>query len=388
MSNNLSLSGCVAILSLTFSAAGAERVAAQAADKSSPATAYASAKTCAKCHTTIHTYWSESAHSQAAVRPAFLRSLSEAEAAATDKKATRQACLSCHAPTSLVTGDDALQLAITREGVSCDFCHTVAAVDLAKTPPFDMQPGKVKRGPLDYAKVMGHETAYSLLHRSSPLLCAACHEHKNAAGVRVLSNYSEWLESPYPARGMNCQECHLPLVPGSTVREGLSSSGRRINLHRMSGGGLPVKVRFGLEFKIVDSRLSADAAEVDVSLANTAVGHRVPGGLSTKALVVAVGIENRSGQLINRQERVYRRQLLDASGQVITNVADLFSKAASVGEDNRLKPGESKSEHFTLPVADDSVAIVARLEYRDSSVAGASPETTLVVEERRDIRAR
>jgi hypothetical protein len=275
---------------------------------------------------------------------------------------------------------------ITREGVSCDFCHTVAAVDLAKDPPFELQPGPVKRGPLDYAKVVGHETAYSLLHRSSPLLCAACHEHKNAAGVRVLSTYSEWQDGPYPERGVTCQDCHMPLVPGSTVHEGLTSSQRRINMHRMAGGSLPNTVRFGLDFEITGSRVSATHAEVDVRLANTEVGHSAPGGLSTKALVVAVGIENRAGQLLHRRERVYRRQLLDAAGEEITSVAELFGKAASVGEDSRLKPGESRSEHFTFPVAEDSVAIVARLEYRDASAPGAPPETRLITEARRSLR--
>ena len=38
-------------------------------------------------------------------------------------KAAREGCVWCHAPTVLVTGDLEMQQAVTREGITCDFCH-------------------------------------------------------------------------------------------------------------------------------------------------------------------------------------------------------------------------------------------------------------------------
>jgi hypothetical protein len=121
---------------------------------------------------------------------------------------------------------------------------------------------------------------------------------------------------------------------------------------------------------------------------NVRVGHAVPGGLSTKAIVIAVGVDTGSGELLHRRERVYRRDLLDADGRALASVPDLFLRAASVGDDTRLKPQESRAERFTVPTPEGSKAIVVRLEYRDTSDPKAGPKTTLVTEERRELTAR
>jgi hypothetical protein len=345
---------------------------------------YTSARDCARCHQTIHKYWSESEHSRSATSPSYRAALDAAMEGAPDKSAVQRNCVWCHAPTALVTGDYSLQRPITREGVSCDFCHTVADVDLSRPDhPFDLQPGKIKRGPLEYAKSPSHETAYSALHKASPLLCAACHEYTNARGVPVLSTYSEWTSGPYPAHGQTCQECHMPLVPGTTVGEGLGSTQRRINLHRLVGGSVASRVRGGLDLRFGSLALGASSADVEVVVANTAVGHSAPGGLSSKSLVLAVGIDTGSGELMHRRERVYRRELKDAEGRSLATVADLFLKSASVGEDTRIKQKEARTERFTVPLPENWKAIVARLEYRDASDPKA-PKTTLISEQRRE----
>jgi hypothetical protein len=354
---------------------------AQAAPADAP---FASAAECAACHQPIHTYWSESEHARAASKPSYLASLAAAVAGATDKAEARKSCVWCHAPTALATGDYDLQRPVTREGVTCDFCHTVADVDLSnRERPFDLQPGNVKRGPLEYAKSPHHETAYSALHKSSPLLCAACHEYANANGVPVLSTYSEWTAGPYPARGQTCQECHMPLVPGTTVKEALDPSQRRINLHRIAGGSASSRVRSGLDVRFQSVDLTAASADVQVVVTNTGVGHSAPGGLSTKSLVLAVGVDTGGADLANRRERVYKRELLDSAGRPLAKVEDLFLKAASVGQDSRLKQKEARSERFTVPLPENWKAIVARVEYRDASDPKA-PQSTVVAEERRE----
>jgi Cytochrome c554 and c-prime len=349
---------------------------------------YTSSRECAACHKTIYNYWSESEHSRSATRASYLASLEGAVGAATDKDAVRQGCVWCHAPTTLVTRDFALKEAVAREGVSCDFCHTVAAVDLGRREhPFILRPGKVKRGPLEYAASPFHDTEYSTLHKSSPLLCASCHEHTNAQGVAVLSTYSEWKAGPYPAQGQTCQECHMPLVPGNAVGEGLQASQRRINLHRLQGGGTASKLRSGLELRFGSVDVGGSSADVQVVVTNAAVGHAAPGGLSSKSLVLAVGVDAGGAELQHRRETVYRRELRDAEGHALVAVADLFLKAASVGADTRLRPMESRTERFTVPLPQNWKAIVARLEYRDASDPAAAPKATLVAEERKE-RAR
>jgi cytochrome c554/c'-like protein len=368
---------CVIALSTTVGAARADAAV-------SGAPAYASAETCKSCHRTIHLYWSESEHGRSAVKPSFVTALNSAVAAGSDREGVRRGCVSCHAPTTIVTGDIDLKQSLAREGVTCDFCHTVADVDLGRhDQPFDLKPGPVKRGPLEYAKSPHHETAYSALHRASPLLCAGCHEYTNAQGVAVLSTYSEWTGGPYPARGQTCQECHMPLVPGATVKEALDPTQRRINLHRIVGGSAATRVSGGLELRLQSVDIGAASADVQVLVTNTSVGHAAPGGLSTKSLVLAVGVDTGSGELASRQERVYRRELLDAAGHPLATVQDLFLKSASVGQDTRLKQKEARAERFTVPLPESWKAIVARIEYRDASDP-KQPRSTLIAEQRRD----
>jgi hypothetical protein len=370
--------------------AGAAAAPTTAATPPGAKTPYAPARECAACHQAIHKHWSGSPHATAASDPAFLESLRKSVEQALDKSAVRQGCVWCHAPTTLATGDFEMKQPISREGITCDFCHTVTDINLAHADrPFTMEPGPVKRGPLEYAKSPGHKTAYSPLHRASPLLCAACHEHTNAHGVAVLSTFSEWKAGPYPDRGVICQECHMALVPGTTVREDIKGASLRvINLHRLVGGSSRGQLDRGLDLKIDSLARSGGSAEVAVTVGNVAAGHAVPGGLSTKSLVLAVGVETASGRLDHRQERIYRRELKDAEGRVLETVSDLFLRAAAVGRDTRIRPHESRTERFTLPIPEGAKAVVARLEYRDVSDPTTPPKVTLVTEARRDLASR
>ncbi len=255
---------------------------AQEGDRPSP---YESAQVCSVCHETIHQYWSESSHAMSASRPSYLEALGGLAADPERGANAREDCVRCHAPTALASGDTEMTRAVTREGVTCDFCHTVAAVDLTKPRhPFQLAPGPVKRGPFAFIESPFHETEYSALHRSSALLCAGCHEYSNSAGAPVLSTYSEWWEGPYAARGEICQECHMPLVPGDSVRgEGLEPSTRRINLHRISGGRLASKLKSGLAMVVRSVAIRSSTARVGVAVTNEGVGHKAPGGLPTRS---------------------------------------------------------------------------------------------------------
>ena len=177
----------------------------------------------------------------------------------------------------------------------------------------------------------------------------------------------------------------MPLVPGTTVGEGLDSTQRRINLAPSRGGSVASGVRGGLDLRFGSLAVRAASADVEVILTNSAVGHSAPGGLSSKSLVLAVGIDTGSGELANRKERVYRRELKDAEGHALATVPDLFLKAASVGEDTRIKQKESRSEPFTMPLPESWKAIVARLEDHDASEPEA-PKTMSLSE--RAARAR
>ncbi len=153
--------------------------------KSSP---YTSAKVCAGCHEDIYQMWSRSLHATALTDPVFdvvyMQVLK-----ATDGKA-RESCLRCHTPTTRVSRDFALRHEVTREGVTCDFCHTISVVNMdMRTEPYTMRPGSVKFGPLGDTTSPGHLTTFSAVHEKSEL-CGGCHELATKNGTVIMGKNS------------------------------------------------------------------------------------------------------------------------------------------------------------------------------------------------------
>jgi cytochrome c554/c'-like protein len=357
------------------------------------ATPYVPAEECAKCHPSIYKYWSESSHAKAVQSALFPQSLKRALDLSTDATRTKKECVGCHSPTTQVTGDLELSQAVSRQGVTCDFCHTVKDVDLSRGwPPFQLDPGPVKRGPFAYSKPFkGHEAEYSALHRAKPLLCAGCHEFTNSNGLRVLTTYTEWKESPYSGRGVSCQDCHMALVPGTKVKEGLEQSApgaRLVNLHRLVGGTSEGQLNRGLDLKFDSVTVTGTSANVRVMVSNSGAGHRIPGGLPTKSLVLVVSAAGDAGDLGPPQERVYRRELRDAKDNPVKGLAETFMRAKSEGEDTRLRPLETRTEQLTLQLPQASRAVVARLEYRDASDASAPPKVSVISQVRWELKGR
>jgi Cytochrome c554 and c-prime len=373
-----------------FAAVAPVAAATTAATAGTPAPdGYTSAATCGGCHESIFRAWSGSPHAHSASGPAWLAALRGLQGP--DAAAQRRACVWCHAPTTLVSGDLELQRPLSREGITCDFCHTVAEVDLQASTgsPFKLDPGGPKRGPYRYEGSTAHPTAYSSLHRASPLLCASCHEYTNARGVAVLSTYTEWKEGPYPVLGVPCQDCHMAPIPGDVAKGRPARDALRlVNQHRLLGGSAQSQLARGLDLTIETAARSGGQAQVTVVVTNVAAGHPIPGGLASKSLILAVGVENAAGEFERLQERVYRRELKDASGRVLEGVAEQFLQAVSVGSDNRIRPKESRTERFGLSVPSGAKAIVARLEYRDASDPRHPPTILPITETRRDLTAR
>ena len=354
---------------------------------------YTSAEECAKCHPSIYKYWSESTHAKAVQGELFPAVLNRALSLSKDQTSTRTECVGCHSPTTLVTGDLELKQAVSRQGVTCDFCHTVKDVELDRGwSPFVVDPGPIKRGPFAYTKPFkGHEAEYSALHRAKPLLCAGCHEFKNGNGFLVLSTYSEWKMSQYSGRGISCQDCHMALVPGTKVKEGLEqgdSSVHVVNLHRLVGGTSLGQLNRGLDLKFESVSATGTSANVRIAVSNSGAGHRIPGGLPTKSLVLVVCAVDASGTAGTAQERVYRRELRNSKGSPLQDLAEIFLNAQSEGEDTRLKPSETRTERFTVPLSQGSRAVVARLEYRDASAAGTPPKVSTITETRWELKNR
>jgi len=177
---------------------------------------FESSAVCGECHEDIYRNWSKSLHALSYKNPIFQTAYQRVYTAS--KGAAKKICLKCHAPTTLITADWDVELPITEEGITCDFCHTVAEVNMEMAPGsrFTVKPGNVKRASIKATSSPYHETAYSKDFSSSKL-CAACHDYKNPAGVHIQSSYADWIGSSFAGKGKQCQHCHMPRIPGNTT---------------------------------------------------------------------------------------------------------------------------------------------------------------------------
>jgi len=299
---------------------------------------------CGECHQEIYAMWRRAMHSRATSDPIFEASYNQAYRYTAGK--AKEICLRCHAPVAVQTGDLEMLNPISREGVNCDYCHSVVSVDLQKRDqPIKIALDGVKRGPLRDATSPVHKVARSPLHQSSEF-CAGCHEYVNSTGLPILSTYSEWKASPQAKEGKTCQICHMPLTPGETVPASLAPPRGNINLHNVTGGHSIEQVKKAAKVRILQvERKAGNAVEIKVEVANNGSGHSIPTGMPTRRLILDV-VLFAGGREVTRFQREYQKKLLDKEGKLIIEDYRTVLDAQTVMEDNRLRPGEKRVEQF------------------------------------------
>ncbi len=306
---------------------------------------YTESRTCGTCHTVIYKEWKNSLHASSLSDPVFLGVFNEVE------KEKKIFCLKCHAPTVRVTGDYELAQFITKEGVTCDFCHTVKNVDLSKEDPFEFDLGFVKRGPFESDEDVGHKNLYSEIHLKAEF-CAGCHEVVNENGFHVMSTYSEWKVGPYAEKGIQCQNCHMPEEFGTPiVNPEIVKTQHIVTAHKFLGGHSQINItRAATLTQVLDK--ADDSLSVVVYVTNSEAGHSLPTGIPSRKVMLTVKLLDSKGEVFEEKEVVYRRVLVDGGGKEIPegNIKDMFLKAVSVSGDNRIKPKETRREEFIFPL--------------------------------------
>jgi Cytochrome c554 and c-prime len=320
------------------------------------------AEVCGRCHRDILSSWKQSAHARAMENPVFQDALDRANEVS---QGARSICLGCHAPTVKYTGDLALKTKASWEGVTCDFCHSVKSVEVTgNTAAMTVRFDGTKTGPLKDAASVGHGTAFSPVHTTS-LLCAGCHEYRNAQGFGVLTTYSEWEGSSYASGGKNCQDCHMAETSAEVVDPKIKRLSRStVNLHAMPGSRSLEMLNKAVTLRM-RTRREGDELVAEVDLENRGAGHSVPTGSPLRRIELEVEVAVGGRQL--RQERTLQRKVADAEGNEIAREELVFLRAARQLSDNRLKSGEKRTEVFRFPLPhSQSARIYARLWYHYS----------------------
>lgn len=347
---------------------------------------------CGYCHEDLYAQFNGTMHSLAAVDPLYLYEVRLADEQ-TDGQ-VGEFCLKCHSPIGDLRGEtsppkgatDGSALSdIAKEGVTCDFCHTVSG----KGPgwpgnaSYEADPGLTKRGPYKDSVSPGHDTAYSEFHTSSDF-CGSCHDVNHPVnGLALEATYTEWKESRWAELGVQCQDCHMtpgagPSEPGSGV---VATFGpERDRVYRMDFTG--ANTVFGKR-EAAEERLKG-AAEVELTLEgvgdqgvrpgdpvtavvrvkNVAAGHYLPTGLTdTRRMWLEVTAVGGSGDPVEVGKVEYHTVFADADGNH-DHVPVWF--AASVYSDNRIPPLSAVDEtvQFAWPDGLGSGAkVVAELKY-------------------------
>ncbi|MFZ0961484.1 MAG: multiheme c-type cytochrome [Terriglobia bacterium] len=306
-----------------------------------------SAEFCGDCHRAIEEGWKQSAHSQAVESRLFQDAMKLAE---TDYGASaRKTCLSCHSPIAIESGDLALVKKVSWEGITCDYCHSMRDVTLTgPNPKAIVDYSRVKSGPWKDVTSPAHGTVYSPLHTSA-LICAVCHEYRNALGFSVLTTYSEWSKSAYGARNQSCQSCHMYKVAGNVVDPRVErTADAGINLHEIPGSHSMQQLEKALHAELSATH-EGGQLRIVVEVSNRGAGHSVPTGSPMRQLILEVHADPYGGAPTS-DRRVFRRTVADAKGATIVRESAAFMKGAKEISDTRIPPGETRKETFTFQV--------------------------------------
>jgi hypothetical protein len=263
-------------------------------------------------------------------------------------------CLKCHAPAAYVSKDYDVEIDTHRDGVYCDYCHTlkiITEMDITSNP------SAIKIGPLmpDETNIAPHGVTLDSNIRSS-IVCKACHDKVNAYGVAEFDEYTWWRGSDFANEGYTCQTCHMPPYKGedakSVVRENVPA--------HIFLGASPAMLQSTISMETETERDEAnpEALNIKVKVENTTCAHPVPGSSPWHQLVLITRVYDEDGNEIWSQREDIRRVLLDEDG----NITYEHWKASKVYEDTRLKPGEEREYSYRVKVpVDKDVKVEARL---------------------------
>ena len=317
--------------------------------------------TCGKCHRDIYRMWRQSAHAEATEDPFFYQTLEDVRGM--DRGRREKICLECHAPMAIVSGDLELKLSSSREGVPCEFCHSLVEVEMTERGPrHKLDIGKIKRGTIAEADSPAHGVAFSALHRDS-LLCAPCHEYVSEDGVSILTTYSEWQSSRAAENGMTCQGCHMEVTEAQVVDpKVVRKSDAKVNLHEMPGGHSVQQLLKALDIKVRTER-KGGVLDVRVTVSNDGAGHAVPTGMPGRRIILSVDVNAGRG-VTHEEQRVYGKSFKDGKGKRIDHVGDYFGTGVLLESDTRIGPDEIREEEFSFEVPEDASAyLTVRLHY-------------------------
>ncbi len=352
---------------------------------------------CGGCHNEIYQAWLGSPHalawSSGIFQPDYRLAHLETDGG------TDLFCGGCHAPVGMRTGllpphDGSRFDRTANAGVSCDFCHTISAVKETFNMGNISEPGNVKRGPRGDHSSPYHEVFYSEIHTRAQF-CGACHNVRHpSSGVKIIDTYDDWLNGPYAAQGIRCQDCHMTPTPGVGINPGKSATMGKardhVATHFFLGGsayllreaGFPdhagqaeENLRAAAELELT-GRLVPGGLELTVNITNVGAGHKIPTGVTyIRKIWLEITVRDSQGNIVfalghidennhvDPNATFFRLLFKDAEG----NLTSKSWLAEGIGYDRRLSPLVPETEKYLISANGSEFTASARLLYRSVS---------------------
>jgi hypothetical protein len=366
---------------------------------------------CYSCKPGVSQIWLDNdAHARSGINPRFLSLYNGTDITGTvaiapgyklDFPGTAGNCAACHAPGAAVdapftTGMDQLTGVDRDFGVHCDFCHKVAEVYLnpATGLPYENAPGVISMdvrrpfpasdryqlffGTFDDDNVPQEDTNLPLIAKSQ--WCAPCHQF-SFWGTPIYQSYKEWLESPYPSMGVECQTCHMPpdgvttnVAPGNG---GVERDPSTIHAHTMPGAAslalLQNTVLMTTEVQTIPGALF-----VNVTLQNVGAGHHVPTDHPGRQMILTVTALDGQGQPLQQTSgstvpawgglqagmpgKAYAKLLRDAVTGAMPVVS--YWKQSFIAGDNRLPALGRDDSVYVFRASPNGGPVTVKVELR------------------------
>lgn len=292
---------------------------------------WTSSRECKECHEGVWQEWHGSHHQISYLNP-------EVRPLADDFR--NKECQACHLPMPISqTGYGKRSLprqTLLDEGVSCLTCHLG------------------KNGEILGVKTVAEAPCKPIASRemASVEMCASCHNQHQTT--------DQWRESPQAAKGISCNDCHMPQVE-RTLADGSKKTGRG---HRYLGAHDKDTLRAAGKFTF-----ERKGDKVVVRLENVGCGHSFPTEERHRAV-----------------DMVYRFQLEGEEADEWTRAYRFRQPYRDEkGPDTQLRAGKAKAVEIEIP--EGAVLAEARLWYRLTPYIGDDdPKSTLLEERRLELR--
>jgi hypothetical protein len=311
-----------------------------------------SSEVCKDCHSKEYEEWSESIHSKSTpVKDVLFAKIYQKSQQDTEGK-TKLYCIRCHVPVSTLNGDVEFKEEITREGVTCDICHT--AKTLTKEPehwPIIYESDQQKLKSYRDFESSGHQEYYSSTYPTA-MLCSSCHgamidipEMQGCSDLTICDTYGESLLAEKP---QDCQKCHQSHSFQGAHSEEMLKKAAQLNLK---------VTEFNGKINLV------------VNVTNNGTGHRLPTGPPTRIVYLKISVYDGEGRLLWTN---FKKNLMKEDPYAAFHIvfADSMDKApafpwmaSKIFKDTRMDAGEVRALTYKFP-SEGVKTIDAKLFYR------------------------